>query len=247
VLSTHEHLVLTDTLGNLPDFLQEFHRVTALAMKVYRKWEGPVWDSERPSMVVLKTPQAIVEKIAYVMANPTAVGAVRYAEQWPGLVTRGKDLGKAVWTAKRPEVFFDPSNDRWPEQATLCLQMPANLENFFSDPVALIKEESQRLQQQARQELEAKGRHFLGAERVLKISPYQRATSWEEIRSLNPTFAVGRGQSEARKLAIKALKAFRRAYRAALDLWRGGERTAAFPPGTWWMATFHGAAIADWG
>ena len=198
-------------------------------------------------MVHLKTPQAIIEKIAYVMANPTAAGAVRYAEDWPGVVTRGKDLGKAVWTAKRPEVFFDPDNKRWPEQAMLCLTMPEGLGNHFSDPIALIKEESRRLQQQARQELEAKGRHFLGAERVLKISPYKRATSWEEIRDLDPTFAVGRGQPEARELAITALRAFRGAYRAALELWRGGDRTAAFPSGTWWMVTFHNAATADWG
>lgn len=42
VMSTHEHLVLTDTEGNLPDFLCEYHRLTALVMKIYRKWEGPL-------------------------------------------------------------------------------------------------------------------------------------------------------------------------------------------------------------
>jgi putative transposase len=36
ILSTHEHLVLTDTLGNLPDFLRDLHRLTALALKVFR-------------------------------------------------------------------------------------------------------------------------------------------------------------------------------------------------------------------
>jgi putative transposase len=44
LLSTHEHLVLTDTLGKLPDFLRDLHRLTALATKVFRKWEGSVWD-----------------------------------------------------------------------------------------------------------------------------------------------------------------------------------------------------------
>jgi hypothetical protein len=87
----------------------------------------------------------------------------------------------------------------------------------------------------------------MGADKVTKVSPYQRATSWEEIRSLNLTFAVGRGQEEAKKLAIKALKTFRNAYRAALKLWRSGTRSVHFPPGTWWMTTFHGAAVADTG
>jgi putative transposase len=44
ILSTHEHLIVTDTLGNLPDFFHDLHRLTALVLKVYRKWEGPIWD-----------------------------------------------------------------------------------------------------------------------------------------------------------------------------------------------------------
>lgn len=40
VMSTHEHLVLTDSRGQLPRFLQELHRLVALGVKVLRKWEG---------------------------------------------------------------------------------------------------------------------------------------------------------------------------------------------------------------
>jgi hypothetical protein len=42
VMSTHEHLVVTDTRGELPRFLQELHRLLALGIKVLRKWEGPL-------------------------------------------------------------------------------------------------------------------------------------------------------------------------------------------------------------
>jgi hypothetical protein len=247
LLSTHEHLIVTDTMGKLPDFLRDLHRLTALVLKVLRKWEGPVWDHEQTSVVHLQTPEAIVEKLAYVMANPTAVGAVRYAKDWPGLVTTPADLGKASWTAKRPTAYLNQESEQWPEQATLTLQMPPLIEEAFSDPIAIIKREYEELQQKAREEMVAKGRHFMGADKVTKVSPYQRATSWEDVRSLNPTFAVGRGKEEAKKLAIKALKAFRRAYRAALKLWRTGTRSVQFPPGTWWMTTFHGAAVADTG
>jgi len=239
--------VLTDMLGNLPDFLRDLHRLTALAMKVFRKWEGSIWDSDQTSVVHLKTPEAIAEKIAYVMANPTAVGAVRYACDWPGLVTTPKDLGKGTFTARRPSLFFDQESERWPEEVTLTLQMPPMVEEAFFDPIAVIKREYEELQRKARQEMTEKGRAFMGRDRVMKVSPYQRATAWEEIRVLNPTFAVGRGQHEARKLAIAALKAFRRAYRAALELWREGDRTAVFPQGAWWMATFHRAPVAESG
>jgi putative transposase len=247
LLSTHEHLVLTDTLGKLPDFLRDLHRLTALAMKVFRKWEGSLWDSEQVSVVHLKTPEAIAEKMAYVMANPTAVGAVRYARDWPGLVVTPKDIGKGTWTAKRPEAYFDQKSEQWPEHATLTLQMPPMVQEAYCDPIAVIKREYEQVQQNARQDMAAKGRSFMGCDRVTKVSPYQRATSWEDIRGLNPTFAVGRGQEQARKLAIQALKAFRSAYRAALELWRTGKRSVRFPQGTWWMATFHGAPVADTG
>src|SRR5689334_9340108 len=67
VMSTHEHLILTDPLGRLPRFLQELHRLLALAVKVLRNWDGAVWDHEKTSVVELCTPQAVIEKIAYVM------------------------------------------------------------------------------------------------------------------------------------------------------------------------------------
>jgi hypothetical protein len=197
--------------------------------------------------VHLQTPEAIAEKIAYVMANPTAVGAVRYARDWPGLITTPKDLGKASWTAKRPTAYLDQEGDQWPEQATFTLQMPPMIEEAFCDPIAVIEREYEELQQKAREEMVAQGRHFMGADKVTKVSPYQQATSWEDIRNLNPSFAVGRGQEAAKKLASKALKTFRSAYRSALKLWRSGERSVQFPHGTWWMATVHGAAIADTG
>jgi putative transposase len=83
-MSTHLHLVVTDVQGVLPRFLQYFHRLVALGTKVLRKWEGPVWDHEATSVVRLLTRGAVVEKIAYVLANPVAAGLVRHASEWPG-------------------------------------------------------------------------------------------------------------------------------------------------------------------
>jgi hypothetical protein len=76
---------------------------------------------------------------------------------------------------------------------------------------------------------------------VLKSSPFGRATSWEPIRKRNPTFAVGPGQKAAFFEAVTELRAFRRAYREALDRWRCGIRDCLFPAGTWAMRTMHGA------
>ena len=34
-------------------------------------------------------------------------------------------------------------------------------------------------------------------------------------------------------------------YRAALERWCAGVRSALFPAGTWWMKTFHGVGVTD--
>jgi putative transposase len=56
VMSSHDHLIVTDTMGNLPDFLRDLHRLTALVLKVYRKWEGPIWGKDQTSVVHLTNP-----------------------------------------------------------------------------------------------------------------------------------------------------------------------------------------------
>jgi putative transposase len=247
LLSTHEHLILTDTESNLPKFLCEYHRLTALVLKVYRKWQGAAWDSDKPSIVHLQTPEAVAQAIAYVMANPTECWAVKNAADWPGLISNPQDLWKGTWTATKPTVYLNQNSDRWPARATLSLQMPAMLKRGFANPLSVIKTEYQARLNEAHEKARTEGKHFMGPERIKKVSPYQRATSWEDLHELNPTFAVGRGQDEARKLAIKAIKAFRGAYRAALELWRAGNRLVQFPAGTWWMKMFHGAPVADTG
>ena len=40
LMSTHEHLVVTDPKRRLPDFLRDLRRLVSLGAKVLRKWEG---------------------------------------------------------------------------------------------------------------------------------------------------------------------------------------------------------------
>jgi REP element-mobilizing transposase RayT len=63
LMSTHEHLIVTDPQGRYPDFLRRLHRLVSLGTKVLRKWEGPTWDHEPSSVVRLLTEQAVVEKL----------------------------------------------------------------------------------------------------------------------------------------------------------------------------------------
>lgn len=245
LLSTHEHIiaqVVDET--QLGDFLRDLHRLMALCTKVHRKWKGPVWDHEQTSVVHLRTPEAVVDKIAYVMVNPVAATLVARAERWPGVGVAPGDLGRRVLVATRPVGFLQQDDDRWPPQVTLSLTLP---EEVGMDVDTLRHAVGRRLcdlEQQARNEAKRAGRTFLGVRGARRASPYARATSAEPIRKRNPTFAVGRGNRRAHARAVEELRAFRRAYRRALCTWREGVRDVVFPAGTLLMRTLHGVRVA---
>ncbi|WP_437679105.1 transposase [Sorangium sp. So ce131] len=245
-MSSHLHLVVTDAKGSLPRFLQYFHRIVALGTKVLRKWEGPVWDHEATSVVRLLTRTAVVEKIAYVLANPVAAGLVRHAHEWPGAKVDAAEIGRGALRAGRPSAYLNPKNPQWVEVATLPLTLPPAVdedaaESFRSELAAEIE----RQEALAHAEVQGQGLRYLGPERASMVSPYKRATSFEVLRACNPTFAVGREQGDAVRIAAVAVRTFRAAYRAALEKWRIGLRDVVFPTGTWWMRTFHGASVTD--
>ena len=242
LMSTHEHLIVTDPERRLPDFLRDLHRLVSLGTKVLRKWEGPVWDHEKSSVVRLITKQAMLEKLAYVMANPVKAGLVAHARDWPGLTVLPPELGRRTWIIERPTVYFRESNAKWPDRAKLTLSLPPALAEASSAEAVrdAVKRELARQERDARAEVKARGWRVLGAARVQRLSPYRRAASFELLRDRNPTFAVGRGQRRAFILALAELRAFRSAYRRALEQWRNGLRTVAFPQGTWWMHIAHG-------
>lgn len=198
-------------------------------------------------MVRLLTGTAVVEKIAYVLANPVSAGLVRRAREWPGAKVLASEIGEGEIRASRPDVYLDPKNPAWPEQASTPISLPPCVgEDQAESFRRQVAEEIERLEEHARAEMQREGRGFLGAERAQQVSPDSRATSLEPMFERNPTFAAGRGQADARRSAAAALRTFRSSYRMALERWRAGLRSVVYPVGTWWMRVFHGAAVHPW-
>ena len=245
-MSTHLHLVVTDVNGVLPRFLQFFHRIVALVTKVLRAWEGPVWDHEATSVVRLLTHAAVVEKIAYVLANPVTAGLVRRAHEWPGARVDAGEIGRGELRAARPTAYLDPDNPQWPAEATLPLTLPPTVEPDRAEGFrGQVITELERQETLAHAEVQRKGLRFVGADRVGRVSPHERAESFEALGDRNPTYAVGRDRGAAWRVAATAVRAFRASYRAALERWCAGVRSVVFPAGTWWMRAFHGADVND--
>ncbi len=244
LMSTHEHLVVTDPERRLPDFLRDLHRLVSLGTKVIRKWEGPVWDHEKSSVVRLLTERAMIEKLAYVMANPVKAGLVTHARHWPGITVLPHELGRRTLVIERPRIFFRADNSNWPDTVKLTLTLPPALQQSHpgNQVREAVSEELERQEQEARAQVKARGWRIVGAARVRRLSPYHRATGFELLRDRSPTFAVGRGQRKLFFRAVAELRAFRCAYRQALEQWREGLRSVVFPEGTWSMCRVHGVA-----
>jgi REP element-mobilizing transposase RayT len=245
VMSSHIHIIVTDVRGSLPDFLREFHRsVSENARGVVEGFEdGPFWDHRRTSVVHLVTRAAVIEKIAYTLANPVKAGLVEHGHEWPGGRSVVDDMGSGEIRAARPAKFYG-TYGLWPEEGAVAVSIPPMIE---ADEVDLFRrqvaEELARQEQLGRSEWN--GRPPLGAEKAMKVKPTERVAPQKRYQR-NPTFAIGGEDKDTAllKLTKEAVRAFRKAYHTAMNIWKK-DRSVFFPPGTWWMRVFHGVNVSE--
>jgi hypothetical protein len=235
-MSNHHHLVVTDPRGQLPNFLRELHRCTAKAMNAAQgQWEN-LWAAEPCSAVLLADDRDIIDKIAYVATNPVSAGLVESPEHWPGL----RMWTGGVVTLTKPKAYFREIGG-CPAELRLRVVSPAF--RHCVNGVGLIRAAIADKVASARRRLKNKGRTFVGAAGILEGSFTRKATSYEPKRGATPTVAAK--SPAARKALLAIQKAFRFAYRLALDAWRAGHRLVAFPAGTWWMRVHHHASVVS--
>jgi REP element-mobilizing transposase RayT len=245
VLSNHYHLVVTDARGRLPAFGQYLDSLVARAVNCsLGRWEH-FWDPASYSAVRLVAPRDVIDKTAYVLANPVLAGLVRRGEDWPGLWSGTSPIDGEGLECLRPKVFFDERGSM-PASVTLTLTRPpgfgfATTEDFVLPLVEALAD----LEERAARALRAKGRGFLGRREVLRQRPTGRPASGEPRRVLGPRVAAR--DRWARIEALQRLTEFVAKYRAALKAWRAGLRSVVFPHGTYHMRLQHGACCEGFG
>jgi REP element-mobilizing transposase RayT len=236
VLSNHYHLVLTDPHARLPAFCQFLDGLAARALNaLHGRWES-FWAPDSYSAVVLATPEDLLAKAAYVLANPVAAGLVRSASSWPGLWS-GPDAAGTVLKVQRPAHFFDPDG-QLPRSAALPISAPpgfASAEAFRGALATALAD---------REGVERQGRSFLGRGRVLAQRPTARPPSGEPRRQLRPRVAARDKWKRVEMLG--RLASFLDAYREARDVRRAG-LAALFPAGTYLLRVLHGVPCAGFG
>jgi hypothetical protein len=183
--------------------------------------------------------------LVYTWLNVVRAGLVDDPRQWPGVTTGLDQFDSPGIIARRPTVFLDAHSGQWPDQVKLQMSLPPKLAQL--GPVRareLLQAELERQLAAAHTQLRDRRQPVLGARRCQQVSPYERATSWEPLRSRNPVLAVGRGLGVLLREGIDVLRKFRQSYREALERWRQGVHDVLFPFGTWWMVKHHRALMA---
>jgi putative transposase len=228
VLSNHYHAVVHDPEARLPVFLELAHKLIAKCQNAaLGRWEN-LWSSDKPSVVRLLSEDDVLEKMAYVIANPSAAGLVKSPHEWPGVITRY--LGERR-TVQMPEVFFDEDGEL-PEEVVLEFTRPPIFTDLDDRELnRLLAEAIAKHVRRARESLLRQGKRFLGVKAVLRQAFSAQAKTVEPRRNPNPRLASH--CTPLRVQAIVELKRFVAAYRQAWLAWRAGRRDQRFPVGTY--------------
>lgn len=239
VLSNHYHLVVTDPRAQLPAFQQFLDALVARALNAsLGRWEA-FWAPNTYSAVMLSSAPDIVEKVAYVLANPVTAGLVATGSVWPGLWSSPERIGGERFVARRPKEFFDP-NGPLPEEVELQLTVPNGC-GSADDFRRAVHEALDAREARARATWTARG-GFAGVRRVLAQKPTARSASTEPHRRLNPRIAAR--DKWKRIEVLERLREFLDAYRAAWVARRAGQPNVVFPAGTYLLRVAHGVACA---
>jgi len=241
VLSNHWHCVLTDPHGRLPEFQRDVGSTIARALNAaHGRWES-FWAPGSYSAVALQTPEDVLDKMAYVLANPVVAGLVRRGAEWPGLWSAPSVIGAGAREVKRPDHFFRKDGPA-PATASLKLTCPPGFESVEALRRRLTDELVSR-EDQAGRDLAAQGRSFMGPGKALAQSPFARPASGEPRRGLKPRVA---SRDKWKRLeAIGRLRGFLAEYRQAWRAFAKGARDTVFPEGTYWLRVNFGVACGS--
>jgi REP element-mobilizing transposase RayT len=243
VLSNHFHLIVTDPYGRLPDFHRVLDGLVARATNALLGRRESFWDPDSYNATRLEDAEAVLEKMAYVLANPVAAGLVRRSADWLGLWSDPRLVDGDPVVVERPDGFFR-TDGPMPAVARLCLKRPPGCEEreaFVTRILRRLRDE----EDSAATRVAGEGRSFLGVAWALAQKPSARPAPEDPRRRIRPRIATR--NLERRVAALRRLREFAQAYREAFDAWTGGVREVLFPLGTWLMRVRHAASCVACG
>lgn len=230
-MSNHYHAIVHDPKGQLPAFLEHFHKMVAKVMNA--RWDRceNFWSSEETCVTRLINNNDIFEKIIYVLCNPVAADLVDRVHDWPGSSSMHSFDGK-VTKHRRPKFYFWEGGVM-PEVVELRTTLPSRItkhesaESFWKRVRKALGAREETLREER---INAKRRVF-GRKAVMRVPHTDSPKKISNRGGLRPCIACL--DEERRILELEALEAFRAAYADARLKWAAGNRRVVFPYGTY--------------
>ena len=227
-LSNHHHLPAHEPHGNGADFRRDFHSQVTRSLNVYRGTSEAKWTPDQKSPVVLYDQEALLDKIAYTIANPCRHHLVDTPEKWPGVISLVKDLAGEPKVIKKPKCFYDPNGDV-PEEVSLKYVKPPELAHMTIEEYR--NEIARRVEAKCKAARKARKGRVVGGAAILSQDPTEKAKTEKKKGDLNPRFACS--QKELRIALLLWLVEFRLAHRKARLAFEAGDTEVEFPFGTY--------------
>ena len=244
LLSNHWHAVVHDPDCRISDFMHDVNSLTSKCInKLLGRFES-VWSNEKFSSVRLENVDDIIDKVSYVIMNPTAAGLVTSWKKWPSAISGPMAVVEGKQIIKRPPLFFD-DDGIMPETVSLEMKLPPMIEDVMTarEFCHLVRNNVKDLQKQQITEFERKGISFLGVDGVFAQNPYDFPKGCDPRAGINPRIACK--NTWGRIEILQRLDAFLQAYREAWLAYKSGDHFVVFPVGTYWMVKKLGAVGAS--
>jgi putative transposase len=248
----HEHLVVTPSRDNLPEFTRRVHRDVSCAINTLlanQRYDCPreLFDGRAGHYQRLCDDSAQVVRLLYDHLNCVAAGLVERPEHMPGYAFHFELWRGGYLDVKRPAVYFGGDNATRPSVIRMHVTPPPLLYEAFGGDVDRLIYHLRRLREDGIRRLrDRRARPALGARAVQRLHP------WSEPRSLRepggrsvPTFSIGARGAHGRTQRIQAaveVRTFRRGHEEARRARLSGNRHR-FPDGTYAMRTLHAAPV----
>jgi hypothetical protein len=239
VFSSHYHLLLrVDEAQQLARFMAYFNGNLAREVARLTGWKDKVWSRRYESILVTEEDAAQVDRLRYLLENSCKEGLVDSPIHWPGV-----HCAKALITGNRVEgTWFDR---KFEYNARLQGKEPGPREFASTEEVVLsqlpcwrdlapeayrsrVAELVREIEESAAAARRETGREPLGEEGVRAQDPETRPRKIKK----SPAPFVHAATKSARKAMWEAYGWFVAAFRAAADKLKAGDRSAAFPAGS---------------
>ena len=251
-MSNHYHLLGTDKIGCLSDFIRDLNSLLSRELNAIRGISGTNVEKGF-NLVRIVSAERIVEHAVYTLANPVRAFLVEKARHWKGTSSLRMEYGEPVivhkpltglWAGK--VAHADRAASKRSKRATYAgrSKLPATAALVIDRPQIMLHLTDAQLRTEIRERLASRERE-IGEERRrrgIKVLGWARVVAQhflalpgktEELFARTPNFSASFSWE---RVALAALQArFRALYAAARDLFASGSRDVEWPEGTWLM------------